>query len=55
MHTDQKTKELKKRIEHLDKTLMQKKSLIENEMAQVENLCKEIIKLNEQLDFIQGK
>lgn len=50
-----KIKELKKRITHLDNLLMQKKSLVENEMFQIENLCKELIKLNEQLDSFQGK
>ena len=50
-----KAKEIKKRIEHLDTLLMQKKSLVENEMFQIENLCKELIRLHEQLGSLQGK
>jgi hypothetical protein len=51
----QKVGEIKKRIEHLDKLLMQKKSLVENEMFQIENICKEIIKLHEQLSNLEEK
>lgn len=54
MH-DNKAKELKKRIDHLDILLLQKRALIENEMLQIENLCKELIKLHEQYKVIIHK
>lgn len=56
MHqTEHKAKELKKRIEHLDVLLLQKKALVENELLQIENLCKELIKLHEQFHTITNK
>ena len=51
----QKVKDLRKRLDHLDKLLMQKKNLVDNEMFQIQNLCKEIIKINEQIDILEGK
>lgn len=50
-----KVKELKKRIDHLDNLLLQKKALVENELLQVENLCKELIKLHEQYKILSDK
>lgn len=54
-HHHKQIKSLKERVEHLNKLLVQKKTLIENEMLQTENLCKEIIKLQEQLETLEGK
>lgn len=51
---EDKIKELKKRINHLDVLLTQKKSIVENELFQVENICKELIKLKDQLEKLES-
>lgn len=46
--------DIKKRIESLEKSLFQKKSLIENELMQVENICKELIVLKDKIESLKN-